>query len=600
MILITSNDHTRALASRTDPRGKTLTFDHQVTSAGTPAESVSYSYDPNGNLAGYSATNSTASYGYDNRDRMQSAQIDFGPFQKGYGYSYYRNGLKKTYTDPEGKTYNYHYDQANRLGRIDIPDEGSLTVNAYRWNEPARVTLPGGIVQSTDHDSLMRSKARSSATPAAAVLLDYQYRYSDVGNIEVIDTEHGQYAYGYDDADRLTTADNPNLPDEAYSYDAVGNRLTDNETGQDQWEYDERDRLLDAVTDQYLYDDAGSRTGKLQGDALVQGYGYDTKGRLTEVTDADGNVIASYRYDPMGRRISKSLGESTTYFLYAEEGLIGEYDQAGNRIAAYGYTPGASYGTEPLWQYRGGSYGYYHRNHLGTPVLITDRTNAVLWRAEYESFGEAIISGVVENPLRLPGQYFDAETGLHYNYFRDYDPSVGRYIESDPIGLEGGINTYLYANANPVRFIDPRGQRSATGLFPGPGDFPDTPDYSSCSYYDRVANENGCNYHHNAANICRGSYHPWSVAANGMLRACAMFSSYTVNQVMNCVRACLAAYDEWVRENDPSCRLECTGCTKRECIDQYHWQCFNNCGVSGRCYGGNYDDFMPGDWFYDD
>ena len=101
---------------------------------------------------------------------------------------------------------------------------------------------------------------------------------------------------------------------------------------------------------------------------------------------------------------------------------------------------------------------YIHPNHLGSPLAVTDPSGAVVWRANSDPFGKAnvTISTVTMN-LRLPGQYFDAETGMHYNYFRDYDPISGRYLQSDPIGLAGGINTYAYALSNPLRYFDAEG-----------------------------------------------------------------------------------------------------------------------------------------------
>jgi RHS repeat-associated protein len=104
-----------------------------------------------------------------------------------------------------------------------------------------------------------------------------------------------------------------------------------------------------------------------------------------------------------------------------------------------------------------------YSDHLNTPRLITDATNRTVWEWPVDTFGAGVAN---ENPsglgtfafnLRLPGQYYDAETGLHYNYFRDYDPGVGRYVESDPIGLKGGVNLYLYVSASPVRWSDPYG-----------------------------------------------------------------------------------------------------------------------------------------------
>lgn len=104
---------------------------------------------------------------------------------------------------------------------------------------------------------------------------------------------------------------------------------------------------------------------------------------------------------------------------------------------------------------------FVHNDHLGTPQKITDDTQAVVWGASYEPFGEVTeTTSVIENNIRFPGQYEDGETGLSYNYFRDYDASLGRYVESDPIGLEGGVNTYAYVSADPINRTDARGLAS--------------------------------------------------------------------------------------------------------------------------------------------
>lgn len=122
---------------------------------------------------------------------------------------------------------------------------------------------------------------------------------------------------------------------------------------------------------------------------------------------------------------------------------------------------------------------YIHNDHLGTPQLITDQNQNVVWDAQYPPFGNATVDEDVDGDgqklrlnLRFPGQYFDAETGLHYNYYRDYDPSLGRYVQSDPIGLRGGMNTYLYANANPLRYVDPYGLRGMNSGYPYDGNAP--------------------------------------------------------------------------------------------------------------------------------
>jgi RHS repeat-associated protein len=108
---------------------------------------------------------------------------------------------------------------------------------------------------------------------------------------------------------------------------------------------------------------------------------------------------------------------------------------------------------------------YIHADHLGTPQKLTDAGQAIVWDGEFEPFGEEIaISGTAELPLRFPGQYADAETGYSYNYFRDYDPTLGRYLQSDPIGLAGGINTYAYVEANPIIKTDPKGQSAKSRI----------------------------------------------------------------------------------------------------------------------------------------
>jgi RHS repeat-associated protein len=105
-------------------------------------------------------------------------------------------------------------------------------------------------------------------------------------------------------------------------------------------------------------------------------------------------------------------------------------------------------------------YYFYHNDHLGTPQELTDINGSVVWSATYTAFGEATVdpSSTVTNNLRFPGQYYDAETGKHYNLHRYYDPKAGRYISEDPIGFEGGdVNLYRYVNNSPQVWMDPWG-----------------------------------------------------------------------------------------------------------------------------------------------
>jgi RHS repeat-associated protein len=131
-------------------------------------------------------------------------------------------------------------------------------------------------------------------------------------------------------------------------------------------------------------------------------------------------------------------------YIYDQQGLlISEISQGNTKETIY-------LNGQPLARINNNQVYYYHNDHLGTPQVMTDQNQAVVWQADYDPFGKATVTTeTITNPIRVPGQYFDAETGLHYNYYRYYDPGTGRYITSDPIGLLGGLNTYAYVKNNP-------------------------------------------------------------------------------------------------------------------------------------------------------
>ncbi|MHB8715769.1 MAG: RHS repeat-associated core domain-containing protein [Sulfuricaulis sp.] len=175
---------------------------------------------------------------------------------------------------------------------------------------------------------------------------------------------------------------------------------------------------------------------------------YDGYGDLTGVAGA------TYAYDSFGRRNWKNVGSTWTAFAYGPGGEL-LYEAGVTNTTSYVYLNGA-----PLARIdNNNQIYYYHDDHLGSPQAMTNSTGAMVWQASYEPFGNATVTtSTVTNNLRLPGQYFDSETGFYYNNARYYDPKIGRYISSDPIGLGGGLNTYLYARANPLRYLDPSGE----------------------------------------------------------------------------------------------------------------------------------------------
>jgi RHS repeat-associated protein len=149
------------------------------------------------------------------------------------------------------------------------------------------------------------------------------------------------------------------------------------------------------------------------------------------------------------------------------EGLVGEYDENGVELKGYGYLPDSMWTTNPLFQKTNGSYYWYQTDHLGTPQKLLDSQGNVVWEAVYEAFGKARVDvALVENNLRFAGQYFDEETGLHYNYYRYYEPTIGRYLRVDPIP---SMNLYAYVLGNPLSFVDPFGLNAEALTLTGMG-----------------------------------------------------------------------------------------------------------------------------------
>jgi RHS repeat-associated protein len=156
---------------------------------------------------------------------------------------------------------------------------------------------------------------------------------------------------------------------------------------------------------------------------------------------------------------------TTTYYCYADEGLIAEYSGTGDELKTYGYKPGSTWTTDPLFMKLGSQYYFYQNDHLGTPQKLISDSGAVVWSATYDDFGKATVDAgsSVTNNLRFAGQYYDEETGMHYNWNRNYEPVTGRYLSTDPLGLSAGDNLYRYALNNPIKNIDSNGKVCGTG-----------------------------------------------------------------------------------------------------------------------------------------
>jgi RHS repeat-associated protein len=271
--------------------------------------------------------------------------------------------------------------------------------------------------------------------------------YDNNGNIQAIQNllEPAKHrSFTYDALDRLGTATGP-WGSLGWTYDGVGNRQTENANT---YTYaPNTNKLTSANGISFGYDNNGNTT--IQSSRV---YTYNQNQRLIQVVD--GAMTAGYTYNGNGQRVKKNVNGTVTVFHYSLNGqIIAESNSAGTITAEYVYLNG-----QPLAKMEGANTYYYHNDHLATPQKLTDSTGTVVWSADYKPFGEATVTvSTITNNLRFPGQYYDAETGLNYNYMRDYDAAIGRYKQADPIGQLGGINPFLYAGSNPISWIDPFG-----------------------------------------------------------------------------------------------------------------------------------------------
>lgn len=287
--------------------------------------------------------------------------------------------------------------------------------------------------------------------------------YDGAGRItEYLDSEPKSFSY---DAAGALTAFTGDGATTTLSLDPNGNRISlSGAQGTDLYDYSPLSNQLLSVSGAqprtYEYDAAGNVTSD-----GANRFAYDGRGRLIQVTNPRGST--EYRINGLGQRVAK-VGRGTTYFVHDEAGrLIGEYDgRRGRPVQETVYLDGMPVAVLKPDE----AFSFVYPDHLGTPRAIADTSGSVVWRWEGDPFGAARPN---EDPdgdgrpftynLRFPGQYFDQETGLAYNYFRDYDPQTGRYIQGDPIGLDGGINLYNYAEGNPLTFYDPYGLGASDG-----------------------------------------------------------------------------------------------------------------------------------------
>ncbi|MBK9664913.1 MAG: RHS domain-containing protein [Gammaproteobacteria bacterium] len=336
------------------------------------------------------------------------------------------------------------------------------------------------------------TRLQSSQAPAGAVAQDLTLTYNTANLVTVItdNTAALSESFGYDKLYRLVNSTG-SYGALVWKYDATGNRTkqTLNTTVSNLAYPTTNNRLTSVGSLTRQYDAAGNLRQELRSDGSTRSYAYNALGRLSAVTRTVGGSgampVASYYHNALGQRVAKYVAASGqwTYYVYDLDGKL-LVEQPGNSTAHRDYVyldalPLALIDV-PVNPTTQATKAYaIHTDHLGTPMRLTDTTGTVVWALDstpfdaiHGAFGlpneDVDLNGISTTyNARFPGQYFDVETGLNYNYFRDYDPSIGRYIQSDPIGLAGGLNTYGYVGGNPLRSSDPSGLLTWTGTQTG-------------------------------------------------------------------------------------------------------------------------------------
>jgi RHS repeat-associated protein len=386
-----------------------------------------------------------------------------------------------------------------------------IYTGARRQASAAQNALGGWL--PTAHAQAVTAPASSASAPGAfglpttaQALWDSRLLYDAAGNVvaqrqfaDSAVTPPSVTTYAYDAHDQLLQAsriDGVPHPEPAaaatvwrYHHDSLGNRLLAQQA-QPAPEMAQTQKLGYA-TDSNRLQSPMDGTGRPNADS-VRRYEWDAQGRLTAI-HKDGDVTARYRYNHRAERVSKQVGGKTQHYLYDERRQrLAELDEHGRLTRQYVWLAGQliavidmprpqalrepvdglaaqawqaiAFAWDVLWG-NAPSAAWVHLNHLGAPVAMTDAKGKPVWAAEHAPFGRSVRAGHVPREkaasmrldLRLPGQWQDEESGLHYNDHRYFDPDAGRYLSPDPIGMQGGLNAYSYVGNNPIGFSDPLG-----------------------------------------------------------------------------------------------------------------------------------------------
>lgn len=430
------------------------------------------------NLTGSKFWGSNTFYGYDEFNRVKSKKQVVGIIQQDntetglwLDYSYTNSDNIKSITYPSGKVVSYNYTPTlgEDVSSIYINDNILLSLT-YDFNLIKNITWANGNTSIFVYDNSFLLTSNTN-TIKGKNSINLNYNYFDNGNIKNKSYNNLIQNFTYDNKGQLIKEDKYSgqnlLYTHNFSYNSNGNRLSFQSTGT-QSPYPFTSASYSFITNSNKFSSikhdgnnikiAYEKTGELQLPDLIGNAIYDYNGRRSYQDKGLNSSFTSYtpQYNHQNQRVYSGLSSNLArqYIYNEDDKLLGEYNASGGVIVEYIWL-----GDKPIAAMFPDKTIYLISDQNNTPFLGIDPiTNTVVWEWITDAFGVSKPSIEARNiSLRFPGQYYDITTGLHYNINRYYSPILGRYIEPDPIDIDGGWNSYNYALNNPVNNSDSKG-----------------------------------------------------------------------------------------------------------------------------------------------